>query len=288
MALALPWDYAAGIAAASGAIGLGLARANTPRVRATGAFLREAAVVIGLYGLWQLAGRLSVTGTSRALARAEWIEHLQRAWHVPSEAAMQHLVLWSPLLVQTANIYYAVVHFPATIALLIWMFVRHREHYRSVRWVLVVTTFVCLVIQLIPVAPPRMMPGIVDTAVKYGQSVYASGFGADELSAMPSVHVAWALAVGWYVWHFAARRWRWIGPAHAALTILVVVVTGNHWWLDGIVAAAVLIGSTWVVHAGRAMLGRVRRRAHTGYDEVPVEQTAPAAPASTTVSSMRP
>ncbi|MEO7125694.1 MAG: phosphatase PAP2 family protein [Nakamurella sp.] len=258
MSLMLPWDYAAGIAFASGVAGISLLRSEGIRTRAIGAFLREGALVVGLYALWQLAGHLSITGTSGAVARAEWIEQVQRNLHLPSEVAMQHLILWSPLFAQAANIYYAVVHFSATIAFLIWLFVRHRSQYGQARTVLALTTFVCLAIQLIPVAPPRLLPGIVDTAVLYGQSVYGSGFGADELSAMPSMHVAWALAVGWYVWRIADSRWRWIGPTHAVLTIFVVVVTGNHWWLDTFAAAAVLMGSMWLVTGKHDWRRRVR------------------------------
>lgn len=253
MALALPWEYAAGIAAAAGSGGVVLARGQTPRLRALGAFAREAAIVVGLYGLWQLAGRLSVMGMDGAFARAEWISGTEEWLPVPSVAQMQHLVLWSAPLTQAANIYYAVVHFPATIALLIWLFVRYRGDYGRVRWVLALTTFACLAIQLIPVAPPRMMAGIVDTGNEFGQSVYGAGFGADEFSAMPSVHVAWALAVGWYVWRISRSRWRWVGPAHAVITVLVVLVTGNHWWLDGIAAGVVLAAAAGVV----AALGRV-------------------------------
>lgn len=254
MALALPWEYAASIAVAAGATGTGLARATTQRARSTGAFCHEAAIVLGLYGLWQLAGRLSVIGVDGAFTRAEAISRIETWLPLPSVAQMQHLVLWSPPLTQAANIYYAVVHFPATIALLIWLFFCHRREYRRVRWVLALTTFACLGIQLIPVAPPRMMPDVVDTGILFGQSVYGAGFGADEFSAMPSVHVAWALAVGWYVWRIARSRWRWVGPTHAVLTVLVVLVTGNHWWLDGI-AAGVILG------AAAAVVAAVGRRA---------------------------
>ena len=63
------------------------------------------------------------------------------------------------------------------------------------RTVLAWTTLCCLLIQLIPVAPPRMIPGIgiVDTGLRYNQSVYSHGLPIDQLSAMPSVHVAWAV-----------------------------------------------------------------------------------------------
>ena len=59
-----------------------------------------------------------------------------------------------------------------------------------------------LAMQLIPVAPPRMLTEtrLVDTAVLYGQSVYATVAGfADQLSAMPSVHVGWAVLIAFVV-----------------------------------------------------------------------------------------
>jgi chromate transport protein ChrA len=74
-----------------------------------------------------------------------------------------------------------------------------------------------------------------------GESVYSLGFGADSLSAMPSVHVAWAVLVAWAVYRLGSGAWRWLGIAHAVLTAFVVVVTANHFWADGIVAVAVLV-----------------------------------------------
>jgi len=247
MALILPWDYAAAMAATSLAVGAGLRVRLSDRQRAIGAFLREAGIVIGLYAVWQLVRRLSLTSTAGASQRAEWIQHTEAALHLPSEAGAQHWILWSPALIHAANLYYAVVHFPATIALLVWLYVRHRGRYGEARWTLAVTTLVCLAIQFMPVAPPRLMPGFVDTGVRYGQSVYGDGWGAAQLSAMPSVHMAWALAVGWYVWRIAPTRWRWIGPLHAGVTAVVVVVTANHWWLDEIVAAAIVAAVIAVV-----------------------------------------
>lgn len=63
MALALPWDYALGIAGACAVAGVGATvlagGRESRRVQVVGAFLREAAVVIGLYALWQAVGGLS-------------------------------------------------------------------------------------------------------------------------------------------------------------------------------------------------------------------------------------
>ena len=65
------------------------------------------------------------------------------------------------------------------------------------------------------------------TAVRYGQSVYGSvaGFNADQLSAMPSVHIGWALLVALVLVEVSRSRWRWLALAYPALTMLAVVVT---------------------------------------------------------------
>jgi hypothetical protein len=203
------------------------------------------------------------------VARGRWIWHLERTIHLPSEAVVQRAFLPHPLVVQVLDLYYAVLHFPVLIACLIWLFVRHRRQYRHVRTTLVLFTASCLLVQLIPVAPPRMLSGdgMVDTAMRYGQSVYGSvaGFNADQLSAMPSVHVGWALLVALAVVQVSRSRWRWLALAYPGLTVLAVTVTANHYWLDGIVAALLLGLVLLVQRAARGALGRVaaRRRAST-------------------------
>ena len=74
--------------------------------------------------------------------------------------------------IAVANLYYAAMHFPGMFVFLIWLFWWHRDEYRPVRQVLGWTTLVCLIVQLVPVAPPRFLPGIVDTGKLYNQSVY--------------------------------------------------------------------------------------------------------------------
>jgi hypothetical protein len=91
--------------------------------------------------------------------------------------------------------------------------------------------------------------------MKYGQSVYGTvtGFRADQLSAMPSVHVGWALLIAVCVYRVSASRWRYIGIVHATTTIFVVAATGNHYWGDGIVAGALLVAALYVQRTGRKL-----------------------------------
>lgn len=247
----LTWQHAFETAAVL-AVGGSLAALSAKRkVDAVGAFARETAVIGALYGLWQLAGEISVTGTDGAMRRAHWIEKFDQYLPLPTEHSLQHAFLGDRLLIQSANLYYASMHMTMMLVFLIWLFVRHRDQYRPVRQVMAWTTLGCLLVQLVPVAPPRMLPGFHDTAMDYGQSVYSSGLPIDQLSAMPSVHVAWAVLVGYYTWRISVSRWRVLGPVHAVLTILFVVITGNHWWLDGIVAVAILVACAWAVFGVR-------------------------------------
>jgi PAP2 superfamily len=242
----LSWQYAlgaaAGLAGAAAAIRIAPLTGRWGRL---GGLATESALLFGLYALWQFAGSFSVMSAAGAVPRARWLWQAERVLLLPSETAVQRPFLPHPVLVQAFNLYYDVLHFPVLGACLIWLYARHRESYPRVRTTVVLFTLASLLIQLIPVAPPRLLPatGMVDTAVRYGQSVYSwhGGFDADEFSAMPSVHVGWALIVAIAVITVSRSRWRWLAAAYPVLTLLVVVVTANHFWLDGIVAALLVV-----------------------------------------------
>ncbi|MFZ4586086.1 MAG: phosphatase PAP2 family protein [Acidimicrobiia bacterium] len=236
----LDWRIAAAAAVVLVALGCTL-RPTTARRAAARPFLFETAVVLALYAIWHWVGLITVTQSDGALRNAQSVVNIEQVLHIGSERAWQQAVLSYPWLVQAANIFYAVVHVPALIVLLVWCFVRHRDRYPAVRNVVALTTLGCLLIQLIPVAPPRMFPGFVDTGLTYGQSVYGAGtVSADQVAAMPSLHVGWAALIAAAVIVVSESKWRWWILAHPVITTVVVVVTANHWWLDGIAAVAVL------------------------------------------------
>jgi hypothetical protein len=207
---------------------------------------REAGLVLGLFTLWQIVRILAVTKVEGGLEHGLWLWNLEQDLHLASELSLERFTLGHHTLMRWANVFYAYVHFPAMNVFLIWVFARHRTDYPSVRNLIVLLTGSCLLIQMfVPVAPPRMLTsvGFVDEALLLGQSVYGQfGSGvAAQLSAMPSVHVAWAFLIAYEVIRISPSRWRWLTVAHPVLTSLVVVVTANHFWADGIVAVALLV-----------------------------------------------
>lgn len=239
------WDQAAIASLLSIAVFLMLRRSRPSKVgNAVLPAFGEFALVSALYSVWQIARQLPPTHESGAMDRARQIDDLQQALHLPTEIAMQHIVVDHNLLAWLTNAYYATMHVPALIAFLIWLFVRHRDRYPHWRNGLAVVTAGCLIIRFVRVAPPRFIGelGFVDLADKHGFSVYGPvGTGiSDQFAAMPSVHVGWAAVVALGVFATTTSRWRWLFVLHLPVTIFVVAATGHHWWLDGIVAIGLL------------------------------------------------
>ncbi|MEU6477231.1 phosphatase PAP2 family protein [Streptomyces sp. NPDC047017] len=222
------------------------AAAAEPDRPARPALVRELLLVAGLFLVYKVGRRLAADHTGEAFRDAHHVWHLERALHLPGEGLVQSLLLHGDTLVRVANTYYATVHFPATVGLLVWLYLRRPAHYVWTRRVLAVLTAAALVLHLtFPLAPPRMLAdtGLVDTAHVYGPSVYGpprTDHLSNQFAAMPSLHFGWALMVAIGLIVATRSRWRWLWLLHPLLTLLVIVGTANHYWLDAIAATALL------------------------------------------------
>ena len=155
-----------------------------------------------------------------------------------------------------ANYYYATMHFAVTLTLLVWLYRRRPQAYRTARGVLLVMTLLALVgYWLYPLAPPRLMAGggFVDTVRAWGTWGVAASqpvtSASNQYAAMPSMHVGWALWCGAIiVRHVRRPAVQALGMLYPAMTLLVVVVTGNHFVLD---AAGALVAFVLAVAAVR-------------------------------------
>ena len=239
------WDQAAVTAVICGLTALILRRARPTRVRSVVMpAAHELALLAGLYSIWRLARVLPLDRSQGAIARGRDIDRLQHTLHFPTELSLQHFVIEHDWLGRFSNAYYAIAHVPALIIFLVWLFVRHRDAYPRWRNALALLTAFCVVIRFVRVAPPRFLPdlGYVDLAEHYGLSIYGPvGTGvSDQFAAMPSIHVGWAAVVSLGVLAASTSPWRRLFLLHLALTMIVVSATGNHWWLDGIVAIGLL------------------------------------------------
>ncbi|MFE9556764.1 phosphatase PAP2 family protein [Streptomyces sp. NPDC006703] len=209
--------------------------------------VRELLLVTALFLVYKFGRQLANGHEARAFDNADHVWSSERALHLPGEGSVQHLLLHGDALVKAANTFYATVHFPATVAFLVWLYLRRPEHYLWSRRVLAALTAGALVLHItLPLAPPRMLAatGLIDTAQVYGPSVYAAtpdnDAMANQFAAMPSLHFGWALMVAIGLIAATRGRLRWLWLLHPLVTLLVVVGTANHYWLDAIVAAGML------------------------------------------------
>jgi hypothetical protein len=258
----IPWNVAVEAGAVVGTAGIAARVSRRHWLERFGPFATELAIVLVLYALWRVVGTVSVLKVDHAIEAGQRIWDFERTLHLPNEYDLQHLFLKSSWLIQACNVFYATVHIPSMGIFLVWLWFRHRDHYPRIRNVVALTTLWCLAIQLIPVAPPRLVSAlhIADTPALFGQTVYPAlgKSGPAQLSAMPSVHVAWAAIIGISIVVASTSKWRWIALAHPFVTMIVVVVTGNHFWLDGVVGVLVAATAVLFERRVRAVVTRLR------------------------------
>ncbi|MFH9674122.1 phosphatase PAP2 family protein [Streptomyces sp. NPDC017405] len=241
-----------------------------PKTSARPPLIREFVLVAGLFLVYKLGRRLAVGHTGNAFHNARRVWDLERTAHLPHENAVQSALLRGDTLVHLANTYYATVHFPATLAFLVWLYLRRPAHYVWARRVLAVVTTAALVLPFtFPLAPPRMLTGtgLLDTGRLYGPSVYgppASDHLSNQFAAMPSLHFGWALMVAIGLIAATRSRWRWLWLLHPLVTLLVIVGTANHYWLDSVVATAMLGCALAALHPPRRTLTTAGRGTGTG------------------------
>ena len=203
--------------------------------------------MVGLFLSYKAARLLTAGHAVQAEQNAGDLWRLERLLHLPSEAALQEVVLAERWLIISANCYYAFVHFPVTALCLVWLFWRRRAVYLWARRMLAWLTAIGLAANLVlPVAPPRLasVTELLDTGTRFGPAIYGApetDMLSNQYAAMPSLHVGWSLVVALAMVGNAGPWMRVLWLTHPMITVVVVVVTGNHFWLDAVIAV-MLVG----------------------------------------------
>ncbi|MEV6651154.1 phosphatase PAP2 family protein [Streptomyces sp. NPDC051219] len=177
-----------------------------------------------------------------ALRNADWIWSAERTIGLAFEQTVNHAVNSVTWLIVTMNYYYATLHFIVTIGVLVWLYRWHPGRYAATRLVLFLTTGVALVgYYLYPLAPPRLMSGqkFIDTVLVHHTwgSMASGNFKnmSNQYAAMPSMHIGWSLWCGATIFALASAPWaKILGLLYPTLTLVVIVATANHFWLDAV------------------------------------------------------
>jgi hypothetical protein len=208
-------------------------------------------VGLALFAVYLLIDGLGGEGRrAAALRHGRAVFDLERTLGIDVEPALNGWLAPHRLLATLADYEYATTYILSALALLVWVWVRRPEQWRFARDSFVALNLLAMATFLLyPTAPPRMLPalGFVDT-VSRGGTVGSWGSGAvdtaNQLAAMPSLHIGWALWVSVVLARFTVgARAQLASAAHVLLTLFVVMATANHYLLDAVaVVPAILVG----------------------------------------------
>jgi membrane-associated phospholipid phosphatase len=216
-------------------------------VRARSRWWVEALALLWLLWVYEALTNFAPLRLHVAVAHAEGLLQAEQALHLDPEHALDTWLAGQHTLGVILSDYYDNAHFVVTLGLLGWLWWRRADIYRPLRNSLVLVNLLAFVVfWLYPVAPPRMLAGfidIVESSHAFG-SFHSGSLAshADELAAMPSLHIAWAVWCSLALWRMSARRWvRGVAILYPLLTAFAVIATGNHFVFD-IIGGLLAIG----------------------------------------------
>ncbi|MEU8590691.1 phosphatase PAP2 family protein [Streptomyces sp. NPDC048664] len=200
----------------------------------------EVLLVAMSYWVYSLIRNAVPEQRTKALADADWLWQVEQRLGIAVEGTVNHAVNAVTWLIVGMNYYYATLHFIVTLSVLVWLYRRHPGRYAATRLTLFATTGAALLgYYFFPLAPPRLMTGghFVDTVtVHHTWGSMASGdlkHMSNQYAAMPSMHIGWSLWCGLTIFTLASLPWaRVLGLLYPATTLVVIVATANHFWLD--------------------------------------------------------
>jgi membrane-associated phospholipid phosphatase len=221
-------------------------------------------LVIGwLLFVYDAINNLAPLRLSTALGNGRGILHLEQALRIDPELSLDRWLASHHTLATILANYYDNAHFVVTLGLLGYLWFSRADLYRPLRNSLVLVNVIGFVVfWRFPVAPPRMLDGFTDVVASthaFGSwHTGALASQANQLAAMPSLHMAWAGWCGLALWRISERRWvRALALLYPCLTALAVLATGNHFVLDIVGGLLALALAVWLVGSPDRLAGRL-------------------------------
>jgi hypothetical protein len=224
--------------------------------------LRQVALFAAAYLAYRLVRGLVEGDADVAFVHALQLISLERTLHLFVEPSVQAWASGSPLLMKASSWLYVNAQITVTLGALVYLYVRHNRNFYFVRNMFMIAMTIALVGYTdFPTAPPRFMPewGFIDSVSAF-TGVHVSHASAsmtalfNPYAAVPSMHVAFALMIGWPLARLARRRVAkilWL--LYPFLMAFVIVVTANHFIVDALLGALTAgvsaYGARWLARA---------------------------------------
>jgi hypothetical protein len=225
--------------------------------------LRQVSLFAAAYIAYRLVRGLVEGDANAAFAHARDLISIENRLHVFVEPSIQAWASGSHALMVTASWLYVNAQTSITLSALLYLYLRQNRSFYFVRNMFMIAMGIALVgYTVFPTAPPRFMPewGFIDSVsdltgvhVSHASGTMTALF--NPYAAVPSMHVAFALMIGWPLAKLAQHsvvRVLWV--LYPFLMTFVIVVTGNHFILDALLGALTAGASAY----GARALARAR------------------------------
>jgi len=224
--------------------------------------LRQVALFGAVYLAYRLVRVLAEGDGTAAFAHARDLISLERSVHVFVEPSIQAWASGSRLLMRVSSWLYVNAQTTVTLGGLVYLYVRRNRSFYFVRNMFMIAMAIALVgYTFFPTAPPRFMPewGFIDSVsdfttihVEHRSASMTALF--NPYAAVPSMHVAFALMIGWPLARLARRRSvKVLWLLYPFLMAFVIVATANHFIFDALLGAATAglsaYGAGWLARA---------------------------------------
>jgi hypothetical protein len=224
--------------------------------------LRQVSLFLLAYIGYRVARGLVAGDATAAFQHARELISLERTLHVFVEPSVQAWASGSHVLMVTASWLYVNAQTTITITALLYLYVRHNRSFYFVRNMFMIAMAIALIgYTVFPTAPPRFMPewGFIDSVSDFTGVHVSHASGAmtalfNPYAAVPSMHVAFALMIGWPLARLTRPlpvRIAWF--IYPFLMAFVIIVTANHFIVDAflgaVTAGASAYGARWLARA---------------------------------------
>jgi hypothetical protein len=224
--------------------------------------LRQISLFAAAYLAYRLVRGLVEGDANAAFTHARDLISLERNLHFFVEPSVQAWASGSHLLMEMSSWLYVNAQTTVTIGALLYLYLRHNRSFYFVRNMFVIAMFIALIAYVVfPTAPPRFLPewGFIDsvsdvTGVNVSHASASANMLFNPYAAVPSMHVAFALMIGWPLARLV--RWRamrvlWL--LYPFLMTFVIVATANHFIFDALLGALTAgvsaYGASWLARA---------------------------------------
>jgi hypothetical protein len=224
--------------------------------------LRQVTLFGAAYLAYRIVRGAVAADANTAFQHALQVISLERTLHVFVEPSIQAWASGSHFLMVLSSYLYVNAQTTVTVAALVYLYLRHNRNFYFVRNMFMVAMAIALLGYIVfPTAPPRFLPewGFSDsvadlTGVHVSHTSAAMSALVNPYAAVPSMHVAFALMIGWPLARLV--RWRvvrvmWL--LYPFLMAFVIVATANHFIIDAMLgaftAAASAYAAGWLARA---------------------------------------